>query len=126
MSSSDISSTDRNRPEQRLNHAVSITLGQQFVHSCHNCGREGVITGIRDRPAPVEDESADVRGHGCGAESNDATMRTPVHTHRLLCRRCHGIHHSGDILILPLCIGSDSNPPEIASVDLLNFQHRRV
>jgi hypothetical protein len=87
--------------------------------------REGVNKGFRDRPALVE--SADVRGHGCGAESNDATMRTPVHTHRLPCRRCHGIDHSGDVLILPLCIGIGSNPPPwIASVDLLNFQDRRV
>ena len=33
------------RLEQRLNHAVSITLGQQFVHSRHNPGREGVNKG---------------------------------------------------------------------------------
>ena len=38
MSSSDIF---LHQPE-RLNHAVSITLGQQFVHSRHNRGREGV------------------------------------------------------------------------------------
>ena len=28
-----------------LNHAVSIALGQQFVHSRHNPGREGVNKG---------------------------------------------------------------------------------
>jgi hypothetical protein len=77
MSSSGISSTDWNSASTTPSRSPRATV----CSFASQPGREGVNKG--SGPASLEDESADVRDHGCGAGSNDATMRMPVHTHRL-------------------------------------------
>jgi hypothetical protein len=66
MFSSDMSSTDRNSASTTPR---SFSADSSFIRviTPRPGGRN---RRVRDRPALVEDEPADVRGQGCGAESD--------------------------------------------------------